>query len=86
MVLVTGKRPNTTSELIAMAVSLLGESEYVRETMKSSPEDFQAYCAGHKEPTLSEFDRLVDLIITEQAKFIVKNRELIARLRAKKQP
>jgi hypothetical protein len=86
MDLIPGKRPNTTSELIAMAVSLVGESEFVRETMNSSPEDFQDYCAGQQEPSLSEFDRLVNLIIAEQAKIIVKNREFIAKIRAKQQP
>lgn len=86
MDLVPRKRPNSTSGLIAMAVSLVGEREFVRETMNSSPEDFEDYCAGQKEPSLSEFDRLVNLIIAEQAKIIVRNRELIAKIRAKQQP
>ena len=80
-----GKLPNTASRLIAMAVSLVGEAEPVRDVMHASHEDFRAYCAGEKELPYGELDRLIALIIREQGKIIAKNRELIAEIRAKRE-
>lgn len=76
-----GKLPNTSSRLIAMAVSLVGEAQSVVLEMKCSPHDFRDYCAGLKEPPPDQFERLVALIIHEQGKMIAKNRELIAKNR-----
>jgi hypothetical protein len=77
------KLPNTTSRLIAMAASLVGEAEQVRAHMACSAADFLEYCAGRKEPPMPEFDRLISLIVREQGKIIAANRELIARIRAR---
>jgi hypothetical protein len=62
---VPGRLPNTSSRLIAMAVSLVGEAQSVMLEMKCSREDFLDYCAARKEPPAEELDRL-----------IAKNREL----------
>jgi hypothetical protein len=78
---VAPKLPNTTSRLIAMAVSLTGSADEVRAQMRSSPADFEDYCAGRKEPVWPELDKLITLIVREQGSIIAKNRELIARNR-----
>jgi hypothetical protein len=67
-----------------MAVSFLGEAQSVALEMKCSNADFLDYCAGQKEPTMAELDRLIGLIVREQAKLIAQNRELLARIRATK--
>jgi hypothetical protein len=76
------KLPNTSSRLIAMAVSLLGAADQVVAEMRCSEEDFVLYCAGSKEPSWPELDRLITLIVREQGRMIAKNRELIASVRA----
>jgi hypothetical protein len=76
--------PNTCSRLIAMAVSFVGEAQSVALEMKCSNADFLEYCAGQKEPTLAELDRLIGLIVREQTKLIATNRELLAKMRAPK--
>jgi hypothetical protein len=73
--------PNTASRLITMAVSLVGEAQAVALEMKCSATDFRDYLAGKKEPPMEEFNRLVDLVIREQARLIARNRELIAQAR-----
>jgi hypothetical protein len=78
-----GKLPNTSSRLIAMAVSLIGEAEAVRKEIGCSHEDFREYCAGWKEPPMPHLERLLQIIIREQGKLIAQNRELIARVRGK---
>ena len=60
--------PNTCSRLLAMAVSFVGEAQSVALEMKCSNADFLEYCAGQKEPTMAELDRLIGLIIREQTK------------------
>lgn len=75
---------NTTSRLIAMAVSLLGEPHKVRQEMKCSEADFLEYCAASKEPSWPELDRLIGLIVREQGSIIAKNRDLLAALREKR--
>ena len=75
------KLPNTSSRLIAMAVSFVGEAQSVALEMKCSNVDFLEYCAGQKEPPLDELDRLIGLIVREQAKLIAQNRELLANIR-----
>ena len=75
------KLPNTSSRLIAMAVSFVGEAQSVALEMKCSNVDFLEYCAGQKEPPLDELDRLIVLIVREQAKLIAQNRELLAKMR-----
>jgi hypothetical protein len=79
-----GKLPNTCSRLIAMAVSLAGSAQAVREEMRASEADFTEYCAGQKEPSWPELNRLVTLIVREQGRMIAQNRELIARIRDRK--
>ena len=73
--------PQTASRLIAMAVSLVGEAQSVMLEMRCSHAEFREYCLGLREPSSEEFERLVDLIVTEQRKLIDKNRELLAQLR-----
>jgi hypothetical protein len=75
------KPPNTSSRLIAMAVSFVGEAQSVALEMKCSNVDFLEYCAGEKEPPLDELDRLIGLILREQARLIAQNRELLAKKR-----
>jgi hypothetical protein len=60
--------PHTCPRLIAMAVSFVGEAQSVALEMKCSNADFLEYCAGQKEPTLTELGRLIALIMREQAK------------------
>jgi hypothetical protein len=72
--------PNNASRLIAGAVSLVGDTEEVRTVMQSTPADFLDYCAGRKEPSLPELDRLISLIICEQGKIIAHNRELLRKM------
>jgi hypothetical protein len=76
--------PNTASRLIAMAVSLVGDSRRVMEQMRCSEADFQLYCAGEREPGWSEYDRLIALIVDEQGIIIAKNRELLNKLRERR--
>ena len=73
--------PNNASRLIAAAVSLVGSADQVRACMESLEQDFQDYCAGRKEPPFTELDRLVTLIIREQGKIIAHNRELLRKIR-----
>ncbi|MGH8635758.1 MAG: hypothetical protein ACREUZ_01335 [Burkholderiales bacterium] len=80
---IPGKLPNTSSRLIAMAVSLVGEAQSVMLEMRCSSEDFLDYCAALKEPPADELDRLVKLLIREQGNLIAQNRELIAKIRAR---
>jgi hypothetical protein len=68
-----------------MAVSFVGEAQSVALEMKCSNADFLEYCAGQKEPTMAEFDRLIGLIIREQTKLIATNRELLAKMPAAKE-
>jgi hypothetical protein len=79
---VPNKLPNTSSRLIAMAISLAGSAEAVMARMHCSPTDFAEYQAGRKEPTWAELERLVELIVSEQARLIEANRERVARVRA----
>jgi hypothetical protein len=78
---VPDKLANTAARLIAAAVSLLGSSEEVRAHMRASKDQFLEYCAGSKEPSFGELDRLVTLIVREQGKIIAQNRELLQRAR-----
>ena len=75
------KLPNTSSRLIAMAVSLVGSAARVMGEMKCSAHHFRQYCEGRTEPTLPEFERLVTLIVREQGKMIARNREMVAAIR-----
>ena len=75
------KLPSTASRLITMAVSLVGEAQAVALEMKCSSADFRAYRTAEKEPPMEEFNRLVELVVREQARLIARNRELIAQVR-----
>jgi len=77
------KLPTTTSRLIAVAVSLVGEAQSVMLEMKCSHADFREYCFGLREPSAEEFDRLIELIVVEQRKMLEQNRELLAQARAR---
>jgi hypothetical protein len=81
---VPGRLPNTVSRLIQMAAALVGGSEKVMEHMKCSQADFLEYCDGRKEPTWTEFDRLIELIVREQHIMIAKNKALLAAYKAKR--
>lgn len=83
---ITANLPDTSSRLIAMAVSLVGEVQAVVREMKCSSADFLEYCAGRKEPPWHELDRLIQLIVREQGNLIAKNRELLAQIRERKIP
>jgi len=74
---------NLAAQLIAMAVSLVGDAEAVRKAMACSEYDFEAYCAGGKAPSQQEFERLVELIVREQGSLIAANRVLLAEMRDK---
>ena len=78
------KLPNTTSRLIAAAVSLVGSSEEVRARIQVTEARFLEYCASVSEPSFAELDRLVSLIVCEQGKVIAQNRKLLQRMREKR--
>ena len=80
------KLPNTSSRLIALAVSLVGSGQAVSAKMRCTEDDFRDYCAGTKEPSWPELDRLVSMIVREQGKMIAKNRELLNQMRTRKTP
>jgi hypothetical protein len=67
-----------------MAVSFVGP-EHVMACMKCSAEDFRKYCDGEKELTWPELDRLVKLVVEQQRIVIAANRDLLARMRAKRE-
>ena len=83
---VRSQLPNCSSRLIAIAVSLVGEAQSVMLEMRCSHAEFREYCLGLREPGADEFNRLVDLIVTEQRKMIDKNRELLAQIRERQKP
>ena len=72
---------NTTSRLIAMAISLVGHAERVRSEMQCSSEDFRDYCVGHKELPWPELDRLIGLITRAQGEGIARQQEVLAKVR-----
>lgn len=78
------KLPNSSSRLIAMAVNLSGDARHVQNIMKCTDEDFLQYRESRKNPTWPELDRLIALIVREQSQVIERNRELLARIRARK--
>lgn len=78
--------PSTCSRLIGMAVSLVGEAQSVMLEMRCSHAEFREYCLGLREPSAEEFERLVDLIVSEQRKLIEKHRELLAQVNEKQKP
>jgi hypothetical protein len=67
-----------------MAVSFVGPA-HVMTCMKCSAEDFQKYRDGEKELTWPELDRLVKLVVEQQRIVIAHNRDLLARMRAKRE-
>jgi hypothetical protein len=83
---VPAKLPNTSSRLIAMAASLIGDAESVRKEMGCSLADFAEYCTGRKEPSWPEFDRLIELVVREQSRLIARNRAFLAKTRARSTP
>ncbi|HEV3007666.1 MAG TPA: hypothetical protein VGX52_01380 [Burkholderiales bacterium] len=80
------KLPTSTSRLIGMAVTLVGEAQSVMLQMRCSHVDFREYCFGLKEPSAEEFDRLIELIVLEQRRMIDQNRELLAQVREGEKP
>ena len=84
----SGERPATrstaASQLIAAAVSLLGSPADVRGEMGATEQNFLEYCAGAKEPSSAEFERLITLIVREQGRLIAQNRKLLQQLRTEK--
>jgi hypothetical protein len=80
------RTPNTCSRLIDMAVSLVGGAQSVMLAMRCSHAEFREYCLGLREPSAEEFERLVDLIVSEQRKLLEKHRELLARVSEKEKP
>ena len=80
----TTRPPTVTSQLIAAAVSLVGSPLDVRTHMRSTEKHFLDYCAGVKEPSPVELERLITLIIREQGRIIAQNRNLLQALRIDK--
>jgi hypothetical protein len=78
---VPDKLPHTSSRLIAMAVSLVGSPDEVMAQMKSRAADFAAYCEGSREPSSTELDALIGLIVREQGSMIAKNRQFLDEVR-----
>jgi hypothetical protein len=76
--------PDTTPQLIALAVSLVGGGRKVMEQMRCSDADFFLYRSGQKELPLPELDRLVSLIIDEQQRAIAKRRESLTSIHSKR--
>ena len=76
------KLPNIASRLIAMACAMVS-AEHVREAMGASPEDFELYQAGAKEPLAHEFHCLVDLIVEKQSEQVKRSRDLLKQIREK---
>ena len=74
---------STSSRLIAMAASLVGSGHEVMAAMKCAEAAFLEYCAGRKEPSGPEFERLIELIIREQGTIIGQHRDLLEKARAK---
>lgn len=74
--------PDTTPQLIALAVSLVGDPSKVLDQMRCSEGDFFLYRSGRKEVPLPELDRLVSLIIEEQRANTTKHRESLKAIRA----
>ena len=48
-------------------------------------DDFEKYRDGEKEPTWPELDKLVLLVVAQQRIIIAHNRDLLARMRAKRE-
>jgi hypothetical protein len=78
-------RHNLPNTLVAMAISLVGDADFVRREIGCSPANFTAYCAAQQQPPWPEHDRLIQLIVREQQKVIARNRDLISQIRAKTQ-
>jgi hypothetical protein len=74
-------KPNFTSRLVAMALALARDPVKVKRCLKCSDQDFEAYCLGEKDLPLRELDRLIVLIVEEQALLIDQNRKLLTRVR-----
>ena len=74
-------KQTTSSRLIALAVSLVGDAETVRQHIKCIPTDFNDCCSGATDLTPIQLDSLISLIIHEQGLLIAKNRELKERAR-----
>ena len=74
---------STAARLIARAASLVGDSQKVIEHLKCSQSDFLDYSAGRRRPSGAEMERLVYLIIREQGIIAARNRDLLAKIRAK---
>ena len=77
-------KPTMSARLIAMAVSLLGDSDAVRKHLRCSEADFIAYCDGKKELDTAALEVVVDLIVHEQGKIIAKNRDMLDELRKRR--
>jgi hypothetical protein len=75
-------RPDTTPQLIELAISLVGDRTNVMEQMRCSEADFLLYCSGEKELPFAELDRLVAVIVDEQKRKIAEQHERLRAFRA----
>ena len=66
-----------------MAANLVGSRQEVMARMKCTPAEFEDYCAGRKEPSAAQLERLVTVIVNEQQIRINKNREYLRAARRK---
>lgn len=67
-----------------MAASLVGDENKVKEQMRCSEADFLLYCSGKKDVPISELEKLISLIVREQAVLIAKHREFLTELRTRR--
>lgn len=75
------KKTDNATRLLELAVKLAGTAEAVREALKCSLAELDYWRSGAAEPPPAEYHRLIDLIISEQAKQIRGYREALARLK-----
>jgi hypothetical protein len=76
--------PDTTPQLIALAVSRVGDQGKVMEQMRCSEADFLLYRSCQKEVPFEELHRLVSVIIHEQQIKIRKQGERLNAIHAKR--
>jgi hypothetical protein len=76
------KKTNTTTRLIDMTVTLLGDTAAASHALHCSELELESWRAGIMEPPWIVFERMVDILIEHQAKQIGEQREALRQLRA----
>ena len=75
-----------SSELLDIAARLLGSDDDLRTQMKWSAADLAAYRTGKASLPWTDYDRLVALIIREQAKLLEKSKQMLHDLGKRTKP